>query len=142
MSTSKRSGKRFLALLLALLAAAPFLLGAAANAAQSPMQSNGSMGQALNSTASYINTINQSSYLLFYPNLTRAYNYLSMARNESQTNVTYAYMLLGKANQSAKYQEYQISKYQQLSLLVLIALAVLLGVVLYFFMRPNKRRRR
>ncbi len=140
MSTSNRTRQACLLLCIALLAA-PFLFGAAANA-QSPASGNTSIAAAINSTASYINSINQSSYLIFYPNLTSAYNYLSLATNESHTNVTYSYLLLGKANESARHQAQLIFRYQQLSLLVLIALAILLAAILYFFMHPYRRGKR
>jgi len=140
MSTFDRIRHGCLALCIALLAA-PFLFGAAANA-QSAAHGNASLAKAINSTASYVNSINQSSYLIFYPNLTSAYNYLSLARNESQTNITYSYLLLGKANESAQHQAQLMFRYQQLSLLILIALSILLATILYFFMRPYRRSKR
>ncbi len=127
-------------LCVAVLLAAPFLFGAAANAQST--YGNMSLGESINSTASYINTINQSSYLIFYPNLTWAYKYLNLARNESHTNATYSYLLLEKANASAEIQAQLLSRYQQLSALVLVALTVLLAAILYFFMRPYNGKKR
>lgn len=141
MSTSNRTVHcGLLAACLALLAA-PFLFGAAASAqSMGYSYGNSSIGQAINSTYSYIGTVNQSSYLFFYPNLTGAYNYISLARNESQINLTYAYLLLGKARASATLQQQLMLKYQQLSLSVLAALSVLLAAILYFFMRPVRQQ--
>ncbi|HIH49882.1 MAG: hypothetical protein ABSE71_01130 [Candidatus Micrarchaeaceae archaeon] len=140
MSTSDPVPYRHL-LCIAVLAA--LFYGAAANAQSAGATGYGyGMGAsaAINSTASYVNSINQSSYLIFYPNLTGAYNYLNMARNESQTNLTYTYLLLGKARASAQVQQQILLKYQQLSLLIIIVLAVFLAALLYFFMRPRSRK--
>ena len=139
MSTSNHIGRTCLVLFLAMLFAALFIFGAAAKAQSTTAQANAtSFGAALNSTTSYVDSINQSSYLIFYPNMTAAYNYLSLAKNESQTNTTYAYLLLQKANESAQLQAHLLFRYQQLSLLILIALAILLAAILYFFMRPKR----
>jgi type VI protein secretion system component VasF len=96
---------------------------------------------AINSTSSYIQQVNQSSYLIFYPNLTAAYNYLGMAKNESQLNQDYAFSLLSKADQSAKTQQALILRYQDVSVYTLAALAVFLAIVLYIFMKPNKKHK-
>jgi hypothetical protein len=122
-------------LLAALLA---LLFYGTAVGAQSSNNSN--ISAAINSTSSYIQ-VNQSSYLIFYPNLTAAYNYLGMAKNESQLNQDYALSLLSKADQSAKTQQGLILRYQDASAYALAVLAVFLTAVLYVFMRPSKKRK-
>jgi predicted PurR-regulated permease PerM len=96
------------------------------------------MTETINSTATYINTVNQSGYLVFYPNLVQAYGYLNQAKNQSQTNPQYAYLLLAKARSSAQSQEAQIDQYKTDSLYVLIALAFILVISVYLLMRPYK----
>jgi hypothetical protein len=122
-----------LAVLLALL-----FYGTAVGAQSS---NNSNISAAINSTSSYIQQVNQSSYLIFYPNLTAAYNYLGMAKNESQLNQDYALSLLSKADQSAKTQQGLILRYQDASAYALAVLAVFLTAVLYVFMRPSKKRK-
>lgn len=100
------------------------------------------MTAAINSTASYINMVNQSGYLIFYPNLANAYGYLNQARNQSQINPAYSYILLAKAMASAQSQEAQISQYKTDSLYVLTTLAFILVISVYLLMRPYKAAER
>jgi hypothetical protein len=110
--------------------------------AAAPAYNGTNITQAINSTASYVNTINQSSYLVFYPNLTAAYRYLNLSENASRTNPTYAYSLLAEARSSARHQQLAIQQYANLSLYLLIAIAIVLAVVLYVFMRPYRPGRK
>jgi hypothetical protein len=127
----------------ALLVLFALLFYGSAAGAQSANQSNrGNITTEINSTASYIEQVNQSSYLIFYPNLTSAYKYLEMARNESQLNQDYALSLLAKARESAQTEQNLILRYQNISLYSLAALTVFLAIVLYVFMKPNKRGNR
>jgi len=99
----------------------------------------------INATAAYINKVNQSGYLIFYPNLQQAYRYLGLARNISPANASAAYYLLTQARQSAASQEASIKGYETYSLYVLLAAFALLAVLLYALMRPYKpttKRRR
>jgi hypothetical protein len=99
---------------------------------------------AINTTAAFINRVNQSGYLVFYPNLAEAYNYLNLARQNSQTNTQYAYLLLTNANGSAQAELNRINQYKSDSLYVLIVSAILLAIMLYILMMPkalvNKRK--
>lgn len=97
---------------------------------------------AINSTAAFINRVNQSGYLVFYPNLTGAYANLNLAKNESQVNPPFAYQLLAKARSSAQSQEDAINQYKGDSLYVLVILAILLVILLYLLMKPIKSSRR
>jgi hypothetical protein len=114
-----------------------------AHAAQFPSSvSSSNLTMAINSTATFINNINQSGYLIFYPNLTTAYKDLNLARNESQINPPYAYELLASARSSAQSQENSINQYKSDSLYVLIFFAVVLVIFLYVLMVPLKSSRR
>ncbi len=92
----------------------------------------------INSTSSFIKMVNQSGYLIFYPNLNVAYGYLNLAKEQSQKNVSYSYMLLAMARDSAQSQLNMIGQYKTESLYVLIISAAILAVVLYFLMIPRK----
>lgn len=129
---------KLLSLGIALLAALLFY-GAAMAGAQS-LNSSSNLTAAINSTQQYISKVNQSAYILFYPNLAASYAYLNLAENVSSTNASYSYALLAKARASAQNQEAGISKYEQISLYVLVALAILLAIILYAFMIPYKKR--
>ncbi len=106
--------------------------------AQVPTINVSTINQSINSTAAYINMVNQSGYLIFYPNLTQAYSYLNQARNQSQMNQPYAYDLLAKARSSAQLQQESIDKYKSESLYILIIFAFLLAILMYVLMRPMK----
>ncbi len=97
---------------------------------------------AINMTSSYVNSINQSSYLVFYPNLTASYKYLNEARTEFAANQTYAYSLLSKARQSATEQQTSLLRYQSLSLYILAASSILLAIILYIYMKPHQYKGR
>jgi len=124
---------------LALLVAMSFF-GIAAGAQSSNVSSN--LTIAINSTQSYIETVNQSSYLVFYPNLSTAYNDLALARNESSINISDAYMLLGKAKGSAEEAQSRISQYKTISLYLLVIVGVILAFSLYVLMSPSKAPKR
>ncbi|MGD0729560.1 MAG: hypothetical protein ABR981_05785 [Candidatus Micrarchaeaceae archaeon] len=124
---------------LALLVAMSFF-GIAAGAQSSNVSSN--LTIAINSTQSYIETVNQSSYLVFYPNLSTAYNDLALARNESSINISDAYMLLGKAKESAEEAQSRISQYKTISLYLLVIVGVILAFSLYVLMSPSKAPKR
>lgn len=96
----------------------------------------------INSTSSFLNTVNRSSYLVFYPDMSQAYDYLYLAENQS--NESYSYALLAKARYSAKSQLDRINSYREISLYVLIASAAVLACLLYWFMRlpPAKTARK
>ena len=101
-----------------------------------------SMNTTINSTLAYVNKVNQSAYLLFYPNLAPAYNDINKAINVSKTNPAYAYTLLGDATSSADNQLNLINGYMDISFFVLVVIALLLTFLLYKLMKPGKKRNR
>ena len=105
--------------------------------AQTPTISSGNLGQAINSTASFINKVNQSGYLLFYPNLTQAYHYLDIAKTQPANSTAYAYSLLAQARSSAQSQLNAMNAYKTYSLYATVASAVVLAVLLYALMAPR-----
>lgn len=105
------------------------------------------IGAAINSTAQYIKSVNESAYLVFYPNLAQAYNALGQAENVSRDNSTAAYALLATARSDAQSELQRISQYKQDSLYVMLAVAAFLAAMLAWLMRrpttkkKNVRRR-
>lgn len=95
----------------------------------------------INSTRSYVDMVNQSAYLIFYPNLTAAYGYLDSAVNVSRTNPAYAQVLLGRARESARIQLAAIDGYRTWSFYILAAASVLFAVLLERLMRPKPSRK-
>ncbi len=105
--------------------------------AQGSSISGGDLGSAINSTASFINMVNQSGYLIFYPNLTQAYSYLNLAKQDSQSNPGYSYLLLTRAKASAQAELNSIDQYRSDSLYILVIFAILLAILLYLLMMPR-----
>ena len=115
--------------------------------ARNSYSQTGSIGAEINSTIDYVNMVNESAYLVFYPNLTASYNYIGSAENVSRTNPTYARALLGMAMGSAKQQLNAIDAYKSGSLFVLAIATIVVAVLLNRLMRPgkgkiNRRQRR
>jgi hypothetical protein len=109
--------------------------------------SSTNIGEAINSTAAIISKVNQSGYLIFYPNLTQAYSYLSLAKNESNINTSITLSLLAKASQSAQAQQALIDQYKMVSLYALVVFGFLLAALLIVLMKPavftkGKRKRK
>lgn len=102
--------------------------------AQTPTISGGNLGQAINTTAAFITRVNQSGYLIFYPNLTGAYHYLDLAKMQPANNTAQAYNLLAQARSSAQSQLNSIDAYKKYSLYATVASAAVLGTLLYVLM--------
>lgn len=103
-----------------------------------PMGRN--LSVAINSTRAYLQQVNQSAYLFFYPNLGQAYSYLYRAMNQSLLNQSMAYALLNQSRGSAMAEQDRIGSYRQESAYVLGGITVALAVILYALMRPFNTR--
>ncbi len=95
--------------------------------------------QLLNESQSYVDAINQSGYLLFYPNLTKAYNDLNMSRNylNNSINSSIYYANLAKSDANSEYSK--ISQYKQNSFYAMLIFTVASGLVLYAVMQKVKK---
>ncbi|MGC8676431.1 MAG: hypothetical protein ACP5T3_02870 [Candidatus Micrarchaeia archaeon] len=112
-------------------------------------------GQALNATtinsssanatiakaAAYVYKINESTYLIFQPNLTTAYKYLDKARkalNESPyLAATYAQYAVVSANRAYN----KLNAYRDASAVVMLIITAAIAAALYHVMkRPNAKR--
>ena len=96
--------------------------------------SNTSLSSQINSTLSYINQVNQSSYLIFYPNLSSAYNEINMARNSSNS-ITINH-LLESAKSSAEQQNNMLNNYRYISFIVMLILVIFSSILLYKLTLP------
>ena len=93
---------------------------------------------AINDTAQYIQQVNQSAYLIFYPNLTQAYSYLNQAKNASQKSPSYAQLLLTKASESAQQQQNILNSEKSDATIAVAVLFFVSTVSLFMAMRPRK----
>ncbi|MGC8586560.1 MAG: hypothetical protein ACP5K5_03400 [Candidatus Micrarchaeia archaeon] len=132
-----RSASAVLAFALALACASAVFLGFASAQAQ-PHQNTTTynISTEINMTERYINMVNKSAYIIFYPNLTSAYSYLEKAKNISRSDPAYASELLYDARRSAGEQLASIYRYRNESVLALSVVAVILAIALYWYMRP------
>ncbi|MCL5427758.1 MAG: hypothetical protein M1321_01095 [Candidatus Marsarchaeota archaeon] len=89
--------------------------------------------------SAYIQTVNESSFLVFSPNLTQAYYYLGKARayyNKSPSlAVQYAFM----ANSSAMAAYDSMGKYRNYAILAMLVFTGVVGFLLYVFARRRGR---
>ncbi len=103
-------------------------------------QTNSSMQQQINSTAAYIQTVNESGYLIFYPNLSQSYALLAKAQNESTSNPSQSLSLLTMARQSADQQLQIIDSYRNTAAVIVAIFVIVIGTLLYYTMIPYRRR--
>ena len=91
----------------------------------------------INQAISVVNQVNESGYLIFYPNLTQAYHYLDIAKTQPANSTAYAYSLLAQARSSAQSQLNAMNAYKTYSLYATVASAVIFAVLLYVLMAPR-----
>ena len=124
-----------LSLILALL-----LLSFLPTTAQGTVKANNpNITIAINDTAQYIQQVNMSAYLVFYPNLTQAYSYLDQAKNASGKSPSYAQLLLTKASESAMQQQSILSSEKSDAIIVVAVLLFVSAVSLFMAMSPRKK---
>lgn len=95
----------------------------------------------INSTLSYLNTINQSGYIIFYPSLSEAYAYLNNATKLYNTspNTAVAYALKAKEIASEEYM--RISSYRLESFISVLLFTLFMLFLLYLYIRPVKKKK-
>lgn len=93
--------------------------------------------QTINQTLGYVNTINQSGYLIFYTNLTRAYSYLTKAQQIQGVSPSLAVLYSNQAASEAQKQYLQMSTYRLVSFFIMLILSALALVWLYLLMRGS-----
>ncbi len=104
---------------------------------------NSSVANEINYTYSYIRMVNESAYLVFYPNLTQAYNLAKDANASARRgNTTYALELLKDARDSALRQYGIMEQGAGDAVYVMLALIAATALLMYFIMLPRKRPRK
>lgn len=100
--------------------------------------SRGDANGILNQTSNYLGEVNESGYIIFYPNMTSPYSYLSDAYNALNASpdqaVAYANMSMGAAQE----QYNRISAYKSESLVVMALLTLISAAVFYAFVMPSR----
>ncbi len=95
----------------------------------------------IQNVSSYVAMVNESSYLIFSPNLTQAYLYLGKAQQVYTTSPSTAVEYADLAKQSAGSAYSDISSYRSYSLLAMLVFAGVTGFLLYTFsIRSNRRK--
>jgi len=110
--------------------------------AQSLSQQNYTSAQAnasVSMAANYIVAINQSTYLIFSPNLTSAYSYLGKAQSLYNSSPIAAVAYAQLATNAAASSYSQIGYYRNISAIFMILLTVLAGALLYKFGATRKK---
>jgi hypothetical protein len=128
----------------AILPLLPFFIMLAAAQPALVSQSNVSVSEANASIAnatSYISSVNQSAFLLFYPNLSKAYGYLSDAKATYLTSPDAAILYSRQAVSAARNSYGELGRYREISLLFMLAFTIATAAALYKFMLPIKKRR-
>lgn len=94
----------------------------------------------INSVLSYTNLINQSTYLIFSPNLRNAYAYLKNASSIYNVSPGEAVAYALKAKEIAQAQYNAISSYRLISFVALLAFSIITLYLLLIYMRPVKHQ--
>jgi len=92
--------------------------------------------QTINQTLSYVNQVNQSAFLIFYPDLAQAYAYLDQAQQVASASPSSAVAYSNQAFSIAKQQYSRIGVYRSASLVIMLLLTTIFIVWLYLLMKP------
>ena len=92
--------------------------------------------QTLAGAADFVNLVNESGYLVFYPNLTQAYADLGRAGQFLNTSPSSSIVYANKAAAEAMAQYQIISRNRQTAAIVMLAISLLSGLALYRLSKP------
>jgi len=95
--------------------------------------------QIINETSNYINLVNESSYLIFYPSLSEAYTYMNNATKVCNTSPDLAVSYALKARQIALQEEDKLNSYRLISLIFMLIFTIIMFFLLYFYMKPVRK---
>lgn len=119
-----------------------YLEAASAGVVISPAGATLSQANASYANASaYVTMVNGSSYLIFYPNLSRSYAYLKTAGALIQSGASGASIEDSQqALYSAQAEYSRINSYRKVSLVIMLLITGILALVLYAYMKPVERK--
>lgn len=89
---------------------------------------------------SYINKINESSYLIFTPDLRQAYSYLNKSELLMNTSPSTSIFYSELAVSSARMAYQKIGAYREVGALFISLFTIAVAAVLYRFMQPVKKK--
>ncbi|MDE1804392.1 MAG: hypothetical protein KGH59_01250 [Candidatus Micrarchaeota archaeon] len=121
-----------------LLAIVLILLTAQISGAQSVSSANYSVAyasQTINTTLAYIDNVNQSGYLIFYPHLSAAYNYIGEAQKAYRSSPNTAVEYAALAMRSAQEEYSRISSFRAASFAVMSFFTIVSFALMYAVMR-------
>ncbi len=96
----------------------------------------------ISSVYSYVNSVNESGYLIFEPNLTAPYNYLSKASELQNRSPDVAVIDAQTALSLAEQQYNAMNTYRQQSLIVVVVFTVAVLFALMKVMVPIRAKKR
>jgi hypothetical protein len=92
----------------------------------------------ISKVSAYVESVNESGYLAFYPNLTQAYSYLAKAEAAYNKSPDAAVAYANEAQSSAMAQYSAMGRYREVSFAVMAVLAVLSSAAVLLSMRKAK----
>ncbi len=95
----------------------------------------------INNAYSYVNSVNQSGFLVFQPNLEAPYKYLDNATAIYKSAPGAAILEAEMAQSLARQQYSSMSSYKGASLVIMVLVTALLAIVLAKVMMPVKRKK-
>ncbi len=108
--------------------------------AASPAYTMMTANQSIKNATAYLQTVNESGYLFFYPsNLSAAYSYLNKSKTAyAHNSPALAVEYSDTAMTLAKGSYLQIGYYRTVSIIVMLVFTVIVGLLLYRLMKPVK----
>ena len=94
----------------------------------------------INQTLGYINQVNESGYLIFYPNLASAYAYIQKAQQSATTSPDTAILYAGMATTQAQAEYSRISGYKTLSFWIMVFLSLISLIWLFALMQKRRKK--
>jgi len=128
--------------LLPLLCIVSLLAVAGAQTAVISAPSKAYANQTINQAAAAIEIVNESAYLIFYPNLTQAYADLSNAQSAYNTSTASVIFYASKAMQEANLQYQQLNTYRNVSIAVMLFFSLVFALLIIRVVRPVEQKRR
>ena len=128
-------------LLLSFALAFSFVIAAAGAQPQVTNPTAAYANQTVSNASYYLSQVNESGYLIFYPNLTQAYSDLFKAESAYNTSPATAVVYANKAVGEAAGEYARISDYRAESIIVMSASIAVLIVLLGRVARQVKRQK-
>ncbi len=106
----------------------------------SPHYNSTQSGTSIADAANYIQSINESGFLIFQPNLTLSYSYLALATKFQNSSPNTAVFYAQKARSEALQQYQDIDYYRSRSIPVIVAFAIIFFLILLKLNIPVAKR--